>query len=866
MSSLDTLADRLGRRLARLPFRRKLNALIAVPLVMISVLFAVYVNGQVNQAESAANEADLLSRSGTVAQLVDDVQHEQSQAILYYESYWETPTNRAKSIPDRDSYVAAQAATDAQVDKVRQTFGSAIPADLATALQVLEAGLQVPRQTITSGQLPTDNIDAAYGNVAESLIDGLGLSAPQSNQSTARLSDQLDSLLRADSAHAQFETAVVSALTRDSDATTQFGVAEGSIQLYQAQVARFTAIAPTDRSNALGGIEFGPDEVNLESALSSLWLKTSALTEVSAADLKAARAQALALQPSAVRESQKRARITGELIPEIAGEAQLDSTRAWWRASILLGLAAVIFFGWVLLLALIRRSILGPLQQVTEAARRVSELSAQELSRVADEDAVDNAEGPPQLEDLPIPAEDEIGELAKAFNQVQSTAGALLERQVQSRRNIAEMFGNIGRRVANLTGRQLSLIDSVERGETDPELLEQLYRIDHIAVRLQRNADSLMLLAGIRETELDGRPAELSHVVRAALGQIEGFERVRLTARVDATVAPDVVGDLVLMLAELLENAVSFSPAHSEVAVTLREEDGQAVLEIVDHGLGMSSERLSEENARLVRRERLDLAPTRVLGLFVVGVLARRWNIQVTLSRTPGGGVTCQVVVPSELVTPSAPRAGLTWSPAGALPPAAKAALALGASATATILPPAARRHQPTPAAPAVAVRAADLEPEPDLFAPRREPDSTHARPDDPAPALPHARTANATTDAGLPVRKAPTAEEPPAAPTAPQTSETPQTPPESRRERPGLGGGLRRRVRGATLREGLSSADRLAARPADPDEVRSSLEEFEAAVSRAERDSAPGISSTTSTTSTIGTTSNPERTEGVGQ
>jgi signal transduction histidine kinase len=494
-----------------------------------------------------------------------------------------------------------------------------------------------------------------------------------------------------------------------------------------------------------------------------------------------------------VREAQRRASVIDQLIPQIAAEAQRASSRAWWRASILLALAVVLLLGWVLLLTLIRRSILGPLQQLTDAARRVSELSAQELARVADEDTP-AADGPPQLEDLPIPAADEIGELAQAFNQVQATAGALLERQAQSRRNIAEMFGNIGRRVANLTGRQLAMIDAIERDETDPGLLDQLYRIDHIAVRLQRNADSLMLLAGIRDTELDGRPAELSHVVRAALGQIEGFERVRLVAEVDAAVAPDLVNDLVLVLAELLENAVSFSPAHTEVVVTLRERAGRAVLEIVDHGLGMSAERLAEENARLVRRERLDLAPTRVLGLFVVGVLARRWDLRVALSRTPGGGVTCDVALPADLVTPSAARAGRTWSPAATPTPAP------------TTPPPA---PVPVPPAPGPASRVTSRPQAPEWETPRPEP---------------------------VPVLQ----------------------------DRPS--GGLKRRVRGATLREGLGGMERFAARPADPDEVRSALEEFEAAVSRAERDSGASADSTTGTTSTTSTTSTPERTEGVGQ
>ncbi|WP_051942564.1 ATP-binding protein [Streptacidiphilus rugosus] len=872
MSSLDTLADRLGRRLARLPFRRKLNVLIAVPLAMISVLIAVYVNGQVSQAQAAAHEAGLLEASGTVAELVDDLQQEQGQAILYFESYSDSPKDKDRIL---SGYMAAQHATDRQVEKVRAAFGSTLPPDIADLLNGMSAALDTPRTAVADGKLPTDNIDTAYNPLTEALLNGLHLTAPQQDQTTARLADQLEDLLWVNAAHAQFETALLSAQTGNADALSQFSATEGAYRLYRFQLTRFGQISNSQAHAALlAKIDFNGDEAALDAAHADLQLRASGLGDSTRLTKAQGWQRAMALQPSVVAESQRRLSITRQLVPEIAAEAHAASVRAWWQASLLLGLAALMFFGWVALLALIRRSILGPLQRVTEAARRVSELSAQELARVADEDSPDGMDGTPNLEDLPILAEDEIGELAKAFNQVQQTAGALLERQVLSRRNIAEMFGNVGRRVANLTGRQLTLIDSVERGETDPELLDQLYRIDHIAVRLQRNADSLMLLAGIRDTELDGRPAELTHVVRAALGQIEGFERVRLAAEADATVSPDVVGDMVLMLAELLENAVSFSPAHSEVAVTIREQGGQAVLEIVDHGLGMSSERLAEENARLVRRERLDLAPTRVLGLFVVGALARRWGIQVTLARTPGGGVTSRVAIPTDLVTPTTPRAGRTWSPNGAL------TSGRGEPAT-PALPPA---NAPAPAAAVVAAAAAAvalptreagvdrggwrepvLEPSADLFAPRREPEARHARPVEPTtPALPPTRVtrelptgpAPAATSAGLPLRK------PLAAPTpepAPAASPEPGRGDESR-------GPLRRRVRGATLREGLGAGERIAPVPADPEEVRSALEEFEDAVNRAELESTQGMRVIPENPGSTGTTGNPKQTEGVGQ
>jgi two-component sensor histidine kinase len=240
------------------------------------------------------------------------------------------------------------------------------------------------------------------------------------------------------------------------------------------------------------------------------------------------------------------------------------------------------------------------------------------------------------------------------------------------------MFGNVGRRIHNLTGRQLSLIDAAEREETDPSVLERLYRIDHLAVRLQRGADSLMLLSGETEPVLSDAPLRLTDVVRSAVGRVEGYQRVVLSAEGDVTVAPAAVGDLTLIVAELVENAVSFSPATSAVDISVRPARGGARVEIVDHGVGMTAARLEEENARLVRRERLDLAPTKVLGLFVVGRLARRSGIVVRLAATEGGGVTVRLEIGSDLLfdlseqlAPPRPAAQAPRSrPSGTPPPA----------------------------------------------------------------------------------------------------------------------------------------------------------------------------------------------------
>ncbi|MFI7684926.1 ATP-binding protein [Streptomyces griseoaurantiacus] len=639
------------RRFAdRWPFRRKLNALVGVPLAVVALLLSYLIADQVGQARDAAGAARLVRDSVQVAALVDQVQNEYQQAMLLSVRYEAAGKGER---PSTTGYRKAQAAVDAQVEKVREAFGDRLPATEAQALREVN-GLTSLRENVEAGYLPADNIDPTYTSAAKGLIDGLGLDRNAALAATFT-GNLLESLLRADAAHSAFETNVFSATTGDSNALIQFNSAVGAYQLYAYQADRFGRFATEEQADELGGMERDGPMATIAKQYAELQVDPSELQAKGPAELRRAFTASLSTYPDYRAQAESRLKITTSLTDQIAQRADKASSDAWWRAGWLLTAALLGFVLWLGFSVAVRRSVVRPVTALTGAAQQVAEVAGRELARVADDDAEDA--GAPRLSEVPVVVRDEIGELAEAFNHVQTTAAALLERQVLSRRNVAEMFGNVGRRVSNLTARQLALIDAVERGETDPALLDRLYRIDHIAVRLRRNADSLMLLAGIRETVLDSGPTALTNVVRAALGQIEGYQRVSLRADTEIMVEPDIIGDLTLMVAELIENAVSFSPARSPVEVAVRAAGDGAHIEIADHGLGMSAERLAEENARLVRRERLDLVPTKVLGLFVVGTLARRWGVTVTLSRTPGGGVTSRIALPSALLLTMSPLA-----------------------------------------------------------------------------------------------------------------------------------------------------------------------------------------------------------------
>ncbi|TLS46569.1 sensor histidine kinase [Streptomyces montanus] len=747
------------------------------PVLVVGALLGVGVSGQVEQAREADRIAALVRDSKQVTRLINDVQAEHRLALVLSVRY--DSARPGADLPSTAEYRKAQRNTDTQIADVRSAFGSSLPKEEAQALDYLR-DLAILRDKLKRGYVPAADIDPAYAAAVDYLIDGIRLDSLSGGSSSSAVT-LLDTVVRADAAHAAFESAVFSAQTRDANALTEYTRAVGAHELYEHQAARFQRIATPKQVMLLGGIERAAEQNGIESQFAQLQIDPASLQGQTPAQLRKG-------ITTGTKQDETRLQITGSLIEQIAARADAASASALHKALLMVGLAVLSFAIWLTFSVLVRRSVLRPVTALTDAAQQVVDVAGEELARVADDDATDGT--PLRTRPIPVPVRDEIGELAEAFNQVQVAAVQLLERQVQSRRNVAEMFGNVGRRVSNLTSRQLLLIDAVEREETDPDLLEQLYRIDHIAVRLQRNAESLMLLAGIRETTLEARPTTLANVIRAALGQIEGYQRVSLRSETEVTIAPDIQGDLMLMLAELLENAVAFSPSETSVEVTVRPgtdvtADGGALVEVIDHGLGMSAEHLAEENARLVRRERLDLVPTKVLGLFVVGALARRWGVRVALSRTPGGGVTGTVWIPSPLL--------LTMSLVSSTPSSESSSGLDPADAPATV--------------PAVS---------------EQEPGTPLPVPATPAP-VPQRRPVFLSPEGRLP-----------------------------RRTRTGCGAGsdeptkesstpLRRRVRGATLAMTTPPADRAiptVLRPVDAEAVRSELDEFEDAVRRAERDS----------------------------
>ncbi|MEU8659983.1 nitrate- and nitrite sensing domain-containing protein [Actinoplanes philippinensis] len=269
--------------------------------------------------------------------------------------------------------------------------------------------------------------------------------------------------------------------------------------------------------------------------------------------------------------------------------------------------------------------------------------------------------------------QDEIGQLGRAFSDVQRTAVQSAVEEANVRRGINEVFLNIARRSQTLLHRQLSLLDKMERRETDPRELEDLYRVDHLATRMRRHAEDLVILAGAAPGRGWRNPVPVIDVVRGAISEVEDYKRVDIRAIASSSLVGRSVGDVIHLLAELIENAASYSPPHTRVQVTGQVVPNGYAVEIEDRGLGMTPEALAEANRRLVEPPDFDPADSARLGLFVVAQLAQRHNIRVSLRASSYGGVTAVVLVPGELVAgfdggSDEPTGALQWSGSGELP------------------------------------------------------------------------------------------------------------------------------------------------------------------------------------------------------
>ncbi|SPL97567.1 signal transduction histidine kinase [[Actinomadura] parvosata subsp. kistnae] len=319
------------------------------------------------------------------------------------------------------------------------------------------------------------------------------------------------------------------------------------------------------------------------------------------------------------------------------------------------------------IISLIARSLIRPLRRLRREALDIAGQRLPETVRQLRESG-DGSVGP--VVPIGVDTHDEIGEVARAFDEVHREAVRLAGEESRLRSNVNAMFVNLSRRSQTLVERQITLIDGLEQGEQDEQRLGNLFKLDHLATRMRRNSENLLVLAGQDPPRRWSQPVKLVDVARASLSEVESYERVVLQVPDGVSVAGQAVNDVIHLLAELVENALSFSPRETRVTVSGSRIDGGGVmLSITDSGIGMTQEELVQSNERLTEAPSVDVSVSRRMGLFVVARLAHRHGIRVQLRPHSSGGLTAMVLIPENMLGSQAPAFAGMPSFSGNQPP-----------------------------------------------------------------------------------------------------------------------------------------------------------------------------------------------------
>ena len=321
---------------------------------------------------------------------------------------------------------------------------------------------------------------------------------------------------------------------------------------------------------------------------------------------------------------------------------------AWRRVALAGGVGLLGLVLSVLLSVLIGRWIIRRLGRLEESATALAEVELPSVvARLRRGEDVPVEELSGTTADL---GRDEIGRVGRAFDAARRTAIEAAVGEARMRRGINDVFRNLARRNQSLLHRELTVLDGMERRTTDPETLEDLFRLDHLTTRMRRHSEGLIILSGAAPGRGWVHPVRMIDVLRAAAAEVEDYSRVSVTTPSQAALIGPAVADVIHLLAELIENATTLSPPYTPVRVSGDLVASGFAVEVEDRGLGMSEQRYAELNGRLAEPPEFDVFNSEQLGLFVVGQLAKRHGIRVTLRPSPYGGTTAIALIPTTLV------------------------------------------------------------------------------------------------------------------------------------------------------------------------------------------------------------------------
>jgi signal transduction histidine kinase len=625
--------------LSKLPFRSKLLVVASIPLLVLILVAGVALRDAYESIGAADDDVALFVPFRALTQVALASADERVGAAWYEHVADDGP-------PLADTLMLnTRDATDLAVDRLKASMaelpGRASPESqraIDTVLRHLE-GLYSAQARVNLHQDP----GGVYQQVSESAIAAAELLLQDFNdRELATGARAVLDLQRSQIAFGDEARVVIERLAGDENTEVNAWVA--AVNEQRSQAARFSEDANADQRAAFAATAASrpagdPVRGDVVGELPTEMPEVGSTDPIVYADWYMKRQAALGSGTSAVIGS-----------VAAAFEEQRSSIR---DVSLQLAVGAVLAIALVIALSyVVARSVTDPLRALTRGAREMAE---RRLPRLVDtlrrggELTSDQLEGFTPIE---VQSRDEIGELAKAFNTVQHVTVAVAEQQAELlRKGIGDLYVNLARRNQSLLDRQIGLLDDIEARVEDPDELGALFELDHLATRMRRNAESLLVLSGAEQPRQWGTAVPVLDVARGAAAEIADFARVSYFGfDDDIAVTGHAVADVSHLLAELLENAAAFSPPTAPVVVAGRRIDRRFVVTITDEGIGMDDDRLAAANALLAHPPAPGLSLSRTLGLYVVAHLAARHGIHVQLRHAPGTGLTAVVGLPADVL------------------------------------------------------------------------------------------------------------------------------------------------------------------------------------------------------------------------
>jgi signal transduction histidine kinase len=636
-------AGSAGRwRLGNWRLRSKLFVVLLVPLVVAALLGSLQVVTEINNAKiynRLQNDAQI---AASLSLVVDNLQLEREQVSLFAASH--KTAGSGPGSPRTD-------ATDVAIGNFKQLAAGdsadspAVQAAVTSALNSL-SDVDALRSSASSSDYPDVEIIADYSQIIAVLLQASEITESGiPDQTVTTLIGQVNDLRQAKEQFSQ-STAYLMITAQDQAFPPLLENALLSAQArYTASIDNFNANAsPADRAMFSATVT-GPDVDAAATQLLEVETRSAAGEPLGVApgDVQAAGDATAGLLHQAVQN------MYNELTGAISTAASSAIGQAF-RVGLLVLLGLVIAF---LVALLVARSLVRTLQRLRTGALDMARhrLPASVQRILADPDPIKASEE--AVEPVPVFTADEIGEVARSFDVVHGQAVRLAAEQAVLRDNVNAIFVNLARRSQVLVERQLSLIDRLERDEQDPDQLANLFELDHLATRMRRNSESLLVLSGGGLAKRMSQPVPIGDLVGAAVSEVEQYARIEVGHPPNAQILGRVVNDLIHLIAELFDNATVFSEPNTKVSVRIAKTRAREVaIQITDRGVGMSEDDVREANERLANPPELDVNVTRRMGLYVVARLAKRHNIRVKLRTNEDidGGTVALVVIGEDLI------------------------------------------------------------------------------------------------------------------------------------------------------------------------------------------------------------------------